>query len=169
MRVLPSIERLRELVDYNPETGEMFAKTGGGYRGCYKAGRKFSFIDHRGYVTGTLDGVRFYMHRVAYALGHGVEPSKYIDHINGNPSDNRLCNLRDVDGKLNSQNRRKAPSNNKSSGLLGVTYSPGENRFRAAIKPTHGKRIHLGCFGSAKEAHEAYLKAKRKLHEGCTI
>lgn len=169
MRELPSIERLRELVEYNPDTGEMFAKTTTGHRGKYKAGRKFEFIDHRGYVTGTLDGVRFYMHRVAFALANNKHPEQFIDHINGNPSDNRAANLRDVSSQINAQNRRRAPASNKSSGLLGVGEHKKNSKWRACITPATGSRIHLGLFETPIEAHMAYLLAKRQLHEGNTL
>jgi hypothetical protein len=56
----------------------------------------------------------------------------------------------------------------RRGGLLGVHWSTQKNTWKAEIK-THGKKRHLGFFGDKHEAHQAYLKAKREIHAGCTI
>ena len=107
-----------------------------------------------------------FMHREIMKVSKGL----LVDHINGNRGDNRLCNLRDVSRKINTQNRKSASINN-SCGLLGVSEHKGvgkSGRFVAGIY-IEGKRKHLGVFDTAQQAHEAYLTAKRKYHEGCTI
>ncbi len=88
-----------------------------------------------------------------------------MDHLNGDASDNRLANLRDVPQEVNQQNQRRANADSKT-GLLGA--SPRGPRFQAAIT-TQGDRRYLGLFDTAEEAHQAYLTAKRQLHAGCTI
>jgi HNH endonuclease/AP2 domain len=96
---------------------------------------------------------------------NGKWPEKQVDHINGNPLDNRFCNLREVDLRTNVENLRHARSDNRL-GIQGVRKR--SNRFEARIQ-VNGKAIHLGHFDSAKEAHSAYVKHKRKLHVGCTL
>jgi hypothetical protein len=85
------------------------------------------------------------------------------------PFDNRFCNLRDVVKRVNQENRKKASSNNKS-GFLGV--SPNGKGWAATINTSVSgvrKHYYLGTFPTPIEAHKTYVKAKRNLHEGCTI
>ena len=90
-----------------------------------------------------------------------------IDHINGNRTDNRIANLRAVTRGGNMQNQRRAHASN-TSGLLGVYYKPKNKKWAAQIQ-ANKKRMNLGLFKTAEEAHTAYLKAKRELHDTCTI
>jgi len=105
-------------------------------------------------------------HRLAFLYMTGAWPTGEVDHINGDPSDNRFANLRDVPKALNQQNLQRAKRQN-SSGYLGV-HVRKEGGFRARI--WDGRRLRfLGTFDTAEEAHEAYVAAKRRLHEGCTL
>lgn len=156
-------ERLRELVHYCPETGifthlESRGRVrAGAIAGCYS----------NGYIVIRLDTVLYGAHRLAWLYVHGQFPIGDADHIDGNKSNNKICNLRDVDRSTNLQNQKFASSRNKSSGLLGVNKR-GNGTFRAYIK-INGKYASLGTFKYAKDAHEAYLAAKRIHHKGCTI
>lgn len=154
--------RLKELMHYDPDTGVFvrIAKARGAKVG------KSSWADNgHGHIRMTVDGVQYVAHRLAWFYVHGVWPIKFLDHINGNRQDNRICNLRECDDELNQQNRHAAPSHS-STRLIGAT--PHQGRFRAQIR-VKKKLIRLGCFDTAEEAHAAYLKAKRELHEFCTI
>lgn len=120
-----------------------------------------------GYIQLCYRGHRVLAHRLAWAFTHGEFPQREIDHINGDRTDNRIANLRDVSRSVNNENLRGARSHNKS-GLLGVSRRNWCSTFGAAIR-VNGKRYHLGSFSSAEKAHEAYLTAKRRLHEGNTL
>jgi hypothetical protein len=114
-------------------------------------------------VTG---GKLLRVHRVAWCLHFGRWPEQVIDHINGDPSDNRIVNLRDVSVEVNNENKRRA-LRTSMTGLLGV--SACGKRYTAAIQKDK-KRYHLGCFDTPEEAHAAYVTAKRRLHhKGCTL
>lgn len=114
-----------------------------------------------------VDNHNTLIHRYIWLYVHGKWPDGVIDHIDGNAMNNRLDNLRDVSQHVNTQNNRKARSNNRS-GFLGVHFDKNRNLYKAEITMA-GKNRHLGRFNTPEEAHEAYLKAKRELHEGCTI
>ena len=105
------------------------------------------------------------VHRVMWLHVTGDWPAEVIDHINGDPTDNRFCNLRAVSHAVNMQNQRRA-SSASSTGLLGAIR--WKHRFVAQIT-VGGRARHLGLFDTPEEAHAAYLRAKRVLHEGCTI
>ncbi len=99
-------------------------------------------------------------HRVAWYLYYGVWPDNTIDHINGNPKDNRIANLRDVSQKVNNRHILVARAHNHTE-CLGVTRF--RNKFRARIT-VDGKSIHLGLFKTAEDAKAAYAEAKLKFH-----
>ncbi len=110
----------------------------------------------------------YFAHRLAWALAYGEWPLGVIDHIDGCRTNNRLANLRDTTKAVNAQNIRRAFTSNKSSGLLGAHYHAAKQAFAAEIH-VEGRNRHLGYFGTAAEAHGAYLQAKRALHDGCEI
>ena len=151
---------IRERISYDPDSGVLTR---------ISTGKALSYVGHCGYIQIRIWPKRFLAHRVAWFLHFGQWPSGLIDHINGDPLDNRIANLRSVDSRTNNQNRRRALKNNLS-GFLGVRMRPRDGaKPYAAVIEHKGQRTHLGSFATAQEAHEAYLVAKRRLHEGCTI
>ncbi len=155
--------RLKELISYDPETGLMHWRAS---RSGVKAGSPAGNLT-RGYLQLTVDGVATVVHRFAWLYVYGEWPKHNIDHIDGNRSNNRISNLRDVPQQINTQNS-KGPRTNNKSGFLGVCFDKHRNLYKAEIT-LDGRNRYLGRFKTPEEAHEAYLKAKRKLHEGCTI
>ena len=75
--------------------------------------------------------------------------------------------MREAANKINAQNQRKAQKRNQTR-LLGVSWHKGRSMWQAGIR-YQGKFKYLGLFTTPEEAHQAYIEAKRKLHEGCTI
>ena len=109
-----------------------------------------------GYHRLYLNNVWFYAHRVALYLETGIWPSDEVDHINGDRSDNRPANLRPATRAQNACNT--APYN---AILKGVTKA--NDKYRAQIK--HDGKIHyLGVYPTPKLAHEAYVRAAKRLH-----
>ena len=107
-------------------------------------------------------------HRLAWLYVYGDWPEDEIDHINGDPMDNRIDNLRLVDRSGNAQNQHHAQRDNKSCGLLGVTWNKQHNKWQSKIQ-ANKVLYHVGLFNSAEEAHTAYIEKKRKLHSTCGI
>lgn len=160
----PSIARLREVFSYTPESGFLHWRIGMGSRG--RPGARAGSLSAQGYLVVGVDGLRnLFAHRVAWAVHYGSWPAGEVDHINGDRTDNRIANLRDVATRENHQNMRKARRDNKT-GLLGV--SPRKGRFRSQIQVA-GKKRWLGEFDTAEAAHAAYVDAKRKLHSHGTL
>ena len=156
-------QTLRELLDYNPETGEFaWAKS----RVGAKKGSTAGTIRPDGYRSIFLTGYRYLAHRLAWLHCHGTWPSAQIDHISGDRADNRISNLREATSSINNQNKRGARSDNKASGLLGV-YKNG-TRWSARVQLGKAK-YNAGIYDTPEEAHAAYIKAKRLMHPGCTI
>ncbi|MBJ2270469.1 HNH endonuclease [Pseudomonas sp. MF6772] len=162
-------DRVRELLNYCPETGIFTRKIRTAQR--HKASSRADFLvtsgSSPGYHRVSVDSKRYQAHRVAWLYVHGVWPAEQIDHINGVRSDNRIANLRVADYTLNMENQRSAYRNNRS-GLLGAIWDQQSSKWRGQIV-VEKKKIHLGSFSTAQDAHAAYLEAKRTLHKGCTI
>jgi len=155
-------QQARDLLNYNPDTGTLTWK-GRGWRCGQAAGGRGAHP----YVRITIGGAAYLGHRLAWLIHHGFWPASGLDHIDGDPSNNRICNLRDVPHQVNAQNRRRPASINKS-GFLGVHWSSKDRKWAASIGVL-GKTKWLGLFSSPEEAHVAYLDAKRDTHRGCTL
>ena len=108
---------------------------------------------------GTIGMSRF----VAKLAGWKIE-GKYIDHINGNTLDNRLCNLRVCTNSQNMQNSKK-PNRKSSSKFKGVTWDKACNKWHATIMKEY-KRYNLGYYNSEIEAAKAYNKAATQFFGG---
>ncbi len=170
-RTLPEIEVLRQLLDYDPETGALTWKVRGDeyfVDGKYDAGRrsrrwnsrhagKQAFSDDgQGYLRGTVVGSNLAGHRVAWALVNGYWPDE-VDHINHDRADNRLANLREVSKGDNLKNRTMFSNN--SSGVTGVSWHKQHSKWAAHIR-VNGRRITLGVFRDMAEAVAARRKAE---------
>lgn len=131
-------------------------------RGMVSAGASAGYTDQHGYVRVRVSGFTYAAHRLVWAYCRGEWPAGSIDHRNGDKSDNRIDNLRVLSPQHNSQNRSKARSDS-TSGLIGAQKY--KDRWRARIT-VEGKKVELGTFVTAKQAHYAYVKAKKKLHPG---
>ena len=152
-----SLEKVGRLLRYEPETGFFFWRASSGR--FVKAGDRAGCVNSLGYVQIQVCGQPYYAHRLAWFLMLGAMPARQIDHINGNPADNRFRNLRAATNAENGRNR-KVGSNN-TSGFKGA--SRHRNKFRAMIKH-EGRNISLGTFQTAMEAHAAYQQAAERYH-----
>lgn len=158
-------DQVRDLLDYDPATGNLaWRKTGKGRRLDRIAGSP----DRHGYLQTRVNGRMYFNHRLAWLHVHGTWPQYVIDHINGNPADNRIENLRDVPRKTNQENQRKAAASNKTTGLLGASLHRKTGKFVAAIQTDRTKH-YLGLYETPEQAHAAYVTAKHQLHQGATI
>lgn len=99
-------------------------------------------------------------HRLIWAIVNGAWPADQIDHINGNPEDNRIENLRVVSNAENQRNRSR--SRNNTSGTNGVYWHSRDRVWSAYIR-VGGKQRTLGTFASAAQAAAARKAAERDL------
>jgi hypothetical protein len=152
-----SIDRLKEVLFYNPQTGQMSWRVP---RGRVRAGDLITCLNSAGYIVVRVDNTLMRAHRVAWAMTYGFWPQE-IDHINGNRSDNRIENLRECTRQQNMKNLKKGKYN--KSGLKGVSWHAACAKWQAHIK-ADGKNFYLGLFETKEEAHDAYIQASNKLH-----
>jgi hypothetical protein len=157
------IGHLRSVMSYNPQTGVLIRikKTGQNV----EIGKEAGWTDAQGYRRVRFMGRSPSAHRLAWAHFYGEVPPPLIDHINGNRADNRISNLRAATRSINTQNLKRARSDNRL-GILGVRERRG--RFEARIM-IDGRAVQIGSFPTSQEASFAYLEKKREMHEGGTL
>lgn len=159
-------QRVREVLSYDPETGVF---TWAVHRSPKaRRGDVAGSIYSNGYRVIGLDNRVMLAHRLAWLYVNGVMPTMHIDHINGDKTDNRIANLRDVSRTANMQNRSRVHVDKVSCNLLGATWDKTWGNWKAQLQ-SKGKTIYLGRYKTAEEAHLAYMEGKRRLHEGCTF
>lgn len=120
------------------------------------AGKEAGTVDNNGYLMIRIDGLKHKAHRLAWLYVYGEHPAGEIDHINGEKSDNRICNLRLASNPQNQANRRR---NAGKPTPKGVRVLPSGN-FNARIR-VRGGLINLGVYKAADEASNAYLAAAK--------
>lgn len=148
---------LKKILRYDEVVGEFFWAEDRPYRRRTgdRAGSRHS---KTGYVYIRFDGRSYLAHRLAWLYLYGKIPPA-VDHINGNPSDNRIANLRAVTASLNAANSKRRITNR--SGYKGVSFNHNLQRWQAGIK-VNGRSFHLGLFQAPEEAHAAYVEAAAK-------
>lgn len=154
---MSSIEKIRDVIDYDPSTGEFTWKVLRG--GCKR--RVAGYSKNGDYSIISVRGVRWKSHRLAWFHFYGEMPPPLIDHIDGNKSNNRISNLRAATKAENCRNKRIHANN--TSGYKGVSWHKATGKWMASIM-TNGKTVHLGVFSDPTEAHEAYTQAARDMH-----
>ena len=160
MTTLLSIARLRELLDYDPDTGLLTWKRRVGkfssrWNQLY-AGKIAGTVVPAGYVAVKILNRDYLAHRVVWAMVHGKWP-ECIKHRNGNLADNRLTNLADVSRAIVQRNLRM-PSTN-TSGICGVSWSKVPRRWVASIR-VDDVTYNLGLFAHKEDAAKARRAAE---------
>jgi hypothetical protein len=157
-RVPLTIERLREVLAYDPATGHFIWRRD---NTRVKAGAIAGGIDSWGYRQIKIDGRMYLAHRLAWFFARGEWPEFIIDHRNGEKLDNRIDNLRPA---TDAESARNAPlKSSNRTGLKGVCWNKEQEAFKASIC-VNKKHLHLGYFETAEAAHQAYCAAAANLH-----
>jgi hypothetical protein len=119
--------------------------------------KKIGNLRPDGYLRAKYSGKNYYIHRLAYRLMTGADP-RYIDHINGNRSDNRWLNLREV-SKMQNRHNSKTPLTNKT-GVKGVSIQ-GDG-YRAEV--VSGGRKYRKYFSNLDAAALWVKQARGRAH-----
>lgn len=146
------LQLAKECLSYDVETGFFRWKTRNSRRISVGdvAGSKMS----NGYINIRVGRNQVLAHRFAWAFVYGSMPSNFIDHINGDRSDNRICNLREAIKSQNGMNAIK-PSHGLSSQYKGVHWAKDKNKWATQIC-LNGKRKLIGRYSNEDVAGAAY-------------
>lgn len=159
-------ELVHRLLDYDPADGVFTWKPKPGSARYDRAWNKRfagkvagrSKPNANGYLELAIDGVLYYSHRLAWLYMTGEWPEDQIDHINLNKSDNRFENLREANAAKNGWNVGKRKRN--TSGYKNVVPYNNSGLFLASFV-ANKKRVVVGLFETAEEAHKAYVEAAK--------
>jgi hypothetical protein len=170
-----SPELLRKLVRYEPSTGMLFwlkrsphdftdgkhpkENICAAWNARFAGREAFSVDDGNGYKHGKIGGKHLKAHRVAWVVHYGKWPEDQIDHINGNRSDNRIENLREVSNSGNQRNK-SARSDNKS-GYCGVYWCKTYGKWVASAR-LNGRQKYIGSFRDLQDAATARAEFNKK-------
>lgn len=168
--ILPASD-LRQLLEYTPETGKLFWKMRTTGQCKDERARKIFNTQFAGkeaftcrmgskHLQGRINREAYLAHRVIWALVKGAWPAGQIDHINGNPIDNRMENLREVAGPENQRNMKRCSVN--TSGATGVDWSSARGKWRARAVGPDGADVHLGRFVHFEDAVAARKAAEQR-------
>lgn len=149
----PSVAQVGDWLSYNPVTGAFFWKRSTA-NGKAVAGDLAGSLSSAGYWQIGVLGRTHTAQQLAWLLTYGEWPAEEIDHISGDPLDNRLVNLRQCTKAENAQNR--------SESVIGAYEFRG--RWRAKITVS-GRRFHLGDYPTKNAAMAAYRQAKSEKHK----
>ena len=152
------IDRLKQLVEAHDD-GTFSWKVGAQNR--VFGTPAFATKDNQGYLKGMCEGVVLLAHRVRWVFSYDYWPDKWVDHIDGNKLNNRIENLRLVDGALSNHNRRFK----NSSGYIGVSKSKVDRKGRYIAQIQKDKiHYHLGYYNDPKDAAMARDKKAVELY-----
>lgn len=112
-------------------------------------------INSLGYKKVVLNGRGYLVHRIIWDLtypNNKVTKQDIIDHIDGNPSNNNVINLRKTNQRGNMQNKKK----HRSGKLIGACFSKRLKKWESTIY-INGKQYYLGIFNTEQESNNMYM------------
>jgi hypothetical protein len=142
--------RLKELLNYDLSSGVFIWNLDSA---IHKSGDVAGIKRSNGYSRICVDGTRYESHRLAWLFVYGKMPVGVIDHINGNPLDNSIVNLRECTQAQNAKNFKIKSVN--TSGFTGVSFDKSRNKWIAQGR-YNGKKKNLGRFETKEQAAIAY-------------
>jgi hypothetical protein len=149
---------LQNKFNYDPDTGIFTRKY---TYNKFLEGSQVGCKDSEGYLIISLTDRCYKAHRLAWLYVYGEFPKYNLDHINGNPSDNRISNLREANESQNGFNRKL--NSNNTSGHKGVTFDKKSKKWQAYV--TVNKKLkYLGQFESLELAALVAKEARIKYH-----
>lgn len=152
-----SVERLRELFQYDPLSGLVSRKAPKASR---EYARKADIASK--YREIRVEGERLYVHQVVWALCKGEWATISIDHRDGDKQNNRIGNLRLA--TWSQQQANQGLMKNNTSGFKGVSWHKQNKKWGSRLSLGNGKSRHLGLFSTKEEAHAAYVAAITEIH-----
>lgn len=148
-------DRLREVLDYDPDTGFFTWRVSNGRRAI--KGHEAGFIHAKGYRRIKIDGRLYEAHRLAFLYVTGEWPEHGVDHRDMDPSNNAWGNLRPATPSQNAANSIRAGRDLPK----GVTHVRGGYQAKISAR---GEAIYLGTYATPSAAHGVYAAAARDLH-----
>jgi hypothetical protein len=145
-----SHQQLKEIFNY--KDGNLYKKN----KNNKKAGSKNIIPYDKTLVLGT----RYYIHRLIFLYHYGFFP-QFVDHIDGNPTNNKIENLREANSSQNMKNQ-KIPKDN-TSGVKNVCWHKKAKKWCVQLR-LNGKKFHIGLFQDLELAELIAIEARNKYY-----
>lgn len=127
-----------------------------------RVGQEAGTEHSRGYRRVMFDNKQWATHRIIWTMFNGEIPKNMqIDHIDGNPNNNAIENLRLASNADNCKNRKVRPSN---TGIRNVSLCKATGKYKVAVQ-ANNKKIHLGHFEDLELAELVAIEARNKYHK----
>jgi hypothetical protein len=156
---------VKSRLDYDPKTGLFLWKYCAGLSKTfitrYIGGRAGYYRKINSYLVIRLNKANFLGHRLAWLFVYGEFPESNIDHIDGDPTNNRIANLRLATQSQNLMNSNLRSDN--TTGIKGTTKSKASGKFLVSIK-VKNQTYRLGVFNNFVDAAEARRLGEIKYH-----
>jgi hypothetical protein len=145
---------LKELFDY--KDGELYWKLKPAIR--VSIGDIAGSLSSNGYKQVYVNSKPYLNHRIIFAMHNGFFP-KQIDHIDGNPLNNKIENLREVTNTQNAYNKKCI----NKYGIKGISLHKKTGKYHVRLT-TNGKQMSFGLYEKIEDAKNAAIKARQELH-----
>lgn len=151
-------KELKEILEYNKNTGEFFWKISPMYNVNVgdKAGN-----NHNGYTRLTIKGKKYLTHRLAWLYVYGEFPEADIDHIDNDRTNCKINNLRIANKSTNAYNRKRQINN--TSGIKGVLWSKASKKWMVRVGVNKHK-LYFGVWEDLEFAELVAQEARAKYH-----
>jgi hypothetical protein len=157
MKQYPTQEHLRNLFYY--QDGSLIRKVSKTHN--TKVGEKIGYLNGVGYFVVSIKKEKYLLHRLIWIYHYG-KLSNFIDHINGDKTDNRIENLREATNQQNTWNRGKSKLNTTGYKNVYLTLS-GKYNARGYKDYSY---VNLGTYNTLEEANLIATEWRKKNHEG---
>ncbi len=155
-----TVDRLRDRLDYNPDTG-VFKWKKPFPKNMRKDGTA-GYSGRDGVIQIEIDGKAYLAHRLVFLLEDGVFPKNLVDHRDGVRNNNRRINLRKATSCQNNQNAKIRIDN--KTGIKGVFFNKSNGKYRVVIN-FQKKAYHLGYYEDLDAANQNATTFRNRLHD----
>ena len=148
--------QVQHLFDY--KDGELFWKNP--THPTMKQGDEAGSLNSKGYKKVNIEGKSYLTHRVIFLFHNGYLP-EIVDHVDGDPLNNDIENLR---GATKSQNQFNSKMRkNNTSGHKGVKWHKATQKWYGTVRK-NGKNYNTTVTEDIQEAIMAVEKLREQLH-----
>lgn len=153
-------KELKYYLTYDENTGNFYRNVSNNTR--HLVGEIAGWLSKEGYKKLSLLGKTYSQHRLAWLYTYGEFPKQVIDHINGNPADNRIVNLRECTRNQNNYNCKLRKDS--SSKIKNVKWNKFHKKWQVAIR-VDKKEKHMGYFDDEELAELVAIEARERYHK----
>jgi hypothetical protein len=148
-------ELVRSIFDY--DNGNLIRKKGK----KDLIGKIAGFVKKNGYSMVRVGKGQYLAHRIIFLYHYGFLPSE-IDHMDGNPRNNKIENLRAASHEENIRNSKNYSTN--KSGTRGVTWHKRTQKWQVDVQ-VNKKTCYVGIYEDKELAELVSIEARNLFYK----